>query len=135
MIVYIATGFESWQLARDLAGRLENKGHAIAIAWWTYHPDNGAADAVNWSEIGMKEARAVARCDAMIAMLPGGRGTHVEIGMAVALGKPVYLLDSWSDRAVPFYHLPGVYYQQTTLECMVNDAAGLLPAMRSVVAE
>ena len=33
----------------------------------------------------------MAEADVLIVLLPGGHGTHVEIGAALALGKPVIL--------------------------------------------
>ena len=38
-----------------------------------------------------QELEAVKNADVLIVLLPGGFGTHVEIGAALALGKPVIL--------------------------------------------
>ena len=39
----------------------------------------------------LAEIAAVEEADVLIVLLPGGYGTHVEIGVALALGKPVIL--------------------------------------------
>ena len=33
----------------------------------------------------------IKRADAVIVLMPGGYGTHVEIGAAIALGKPILI--------------------------------------------
>jgi nucleoside 2-deoxyribosyltransferase len=42
-------------------------------------------------KIAMAELAGVREADVLIVLLPGGYGTHVEIGAALALGKPVIL--------------------------------------------
>jgi nucleoside 2-deoxyribosyltransferase len=39
----------------------------------------------------LAEIAAVREADALVVLLPGGYGTHVEIGAALALEKPVIL--------------------------------------------
>ena len=43
------------------------------------------------AELALAEIEAVREADVLIVLLPGGYGTHVEIGAALALGKPVIL--------------------------------------------
>ena len=46
----------------------------------------------------------------LVAILPGGRGTHAEIGIAIGLGLPVVLLEQVGayDAECAFYHAPTV---------------------------
>ena len=41
--------------------------------------------------MAQQEIEAIRNADVLIVLLPGGLGTHVEIGAALALGKPVIL--------------------------------------------
>ena len=43
------------------------------------------------AEIAVQELNGVCEADVLVVLLPGGFGTHVEIGAALALGKPVIL--------------------------------------------
>ena len=68
---------------------------------------------MQYSEIALKELKGVEEADVLIVLLPGGYGTHVEIGAALARGKPVILhapdrktLDS--PYPCPFHYHPNV---------------------------
>jgi len=69
------------------ANKLKAHGWERTLAW--KHED-GANHKEN-SEIALAELQGVHEADVLIALLPGGFGTHVEIGAALALGKPVIL--------------------------------------------
>jgi nucleoside 2-deoxyribosyltransferase len=43
------------------------------------------------AKFAIAELDGVSKADVLIVLLPGGFGTHVEIGAALALGKPVIL--------------------------------------------
>ena len=64
--------------------------------------------------IGERELEGVRRSDAVIVLTPRGRGTHAELGMALALGKRVYLChddDTFfkcDENTSAFYWLPQV---------------------------
>ena len=49
----------------------------------------------------------------MIILLPGGRGTHIELGMALALHKKIFLCSATEEEfsiqnTVNFYQLPSI---------------------------
>ena len=51
--------------------------------------------------------------DIVIILLPAGRGTHIELGMALALNKKIFLCSSNKDEfstenTVNFYQLPEI---------------------------
>ncbi len=63
-------------------------------------------------EVAELETNGVKEADFVVVILPGGRGTHAELGMALALEKQVYILAEGAEcyllRAVSetcaFYH-------------------------------
>ena len=69
-----------------------------------------AASTETLAEICQAEVDGVLSADRVIFLMPGGRGTHVELGLALASGKPVSM---WSEtesvftpegRTSVFYH-------------------------------
>jgi hypothetical protein len=75
--------------------------------------------------IGQNEKKAVLESDFIVVILPGGKGTHIELGMSIAQGKQVFLYSP--DGAIDnvettstFYHLPGVEKCYGTLDDLVE---------------
>ena len=64
-------------------------------------------------EIGQKEKTAVIEADFIIVLLPAGKGSHIELGIAIGQGKRTYLyspnneLNNFATTST-FYHLPEV---------------------------
>ena len=89
---YVATRLENADEARAIAGALEAHGWRCAYEWWRHGSvqDDGP---VRIREVAIAEMQAVARADLVIVRLPGGRGTHVELGIALGhmLGRGVGL--------------------------------------------
>lgn len=115
MKFYIATSLEradAHNLVRDYLVRL---GHTITYDWTT-HGSVQMEGIDRIREVALDEMRGVLEADAVIVLLPGGRGTHTELGMALAARKPVFLhgRDSSSfldhtGRTCAFYYDPLVY--------------------------
>ena len=55
---------------------------------WSDVDDNGPD---GYADVALAELEGVREADVLIVLLPGGYGTHVEIGAALALGKPVII--------------------------------------------
>lgn len=98
---YIAASLADRAAAEQLAGALVMRGHAITYLWWEQRdlrtifadasPLQAAAALAARSNA---EIESIRRADLLVAILPGGVGTHVEIGVALGMGKPVILLDA-----------------------------------------
>ncbi len=71
------------------------------------------------AEIAIKELEGVREADVLVVLLPGGYGTHVEIGAALALGKTVII------------HSP----DQKTLETPYRCVFHYHPAVKLLVSE
>lgn len=94
---YIAAALDDASAAEQLADALVAQGHAITFAWWRAPSLRDVDPTGLWREFRERantEVTAVRRADLVIAILPGGVGTHVEIGVALGAGKPVILLDA-----------------------------------------
>lgn len=107
---YIGTGWENRGLAREVAAKLQEAGWKLVYDW-TRHTE---ADDLN--KIAIAEVGAIKRADIVFILLPGDRGTHFELGAAVAIGKPVVLWaesadELWKDgRYCPYYDHPNIMH-------------------------
>ncbi|WP_342566653.1 nucleoside 2-deoxyribosyltransferase [Psychrobacillus sp. FSL K6-4046] len=107
---YIASSFQNVQQVRELAELLRDKGWKHTYDWTKHHK----ADSLDClSEIGKKEMKAVGESDILIVLLPAGKGSHIEMGIALGLGKRVFLYSSTNSiydfsQTSTFYHVDGV---------------------------
>lgn len=122
--VYVATGLEHAHRARLVGYALRAAGHKITYDWTTHGSVQGEGFQ-RLAEVAQAERDGVAVADLVIAILPGGRGTHVEIGMALGYGIPVALLieDGCYDAECAFYSLPEIDRRGWTTLVELTDAA------------
>lgn len=99
---YVATKLEHAYRAkamRDLVTR--NLGWEITYDWTTHGSVQGQGQA-RLEQVAEAELNGVREADVVIVILPGGRGTHAELGAANALGKPVVIYAAEAGMADPF---------------------------------
>lgn len=102
--VYIAAPYPMRDAAITLMQRLETQGVEVTSRWLK------APDTLSDAH-AQKDLQDVARADVLLAFNPDGwtdRGTggrHVELGYALALGKPILLV---GERSNIFHHLSTV---------------------------
>lgn len=106
---YLATAKDRGEELETLVDALKSHGWERTYAW-NGEDEGGPAQ---FSDVAIKELKGVADADVLVVLLPGGRGTHVEIGAALALGKPVVLHSPNRDileKPYPcaFHYHPGV---------------------------
>ena len=109
---YIATSFYNKEAYKECRRFFDAAGYELTFDWATYP---FIADPYVMNTIAIKEMDAVKAADFTVVLLPGGRGTHAEVGAAIALDKPVFLvaphpqqlLDS-QGLTCPFYYHPSV---------------------------
>jgi hypothetical protein len=88
-LVYIATSLENSQAHSALAQRLRDVGVGLSYDWTTHGSAQSTPE--RWWEVAESEIDGVKSADLVIVLLPGGNGTHVELGAALASDKIVYL--------------------------------------------
>ncbi len=84
---YISSQKDRSAQANALAKELKVHGWERTYTW-TAHDGEGPD---GHAKVALLELEGVQKADVVIVLLPGGFGTHVEIGAALALGKPVIL--------------------------------------------
>lgn len=110
MKFYIASSLSNREPVQYVRDSLSNKGYFHTYDW-TLNGRSTSLDQLR--EIGQKEKDAVIESDLVIVLLPGGKGTHVELGIALAHGKRIILFSENEEILDPnttstFYHLPEV---------------------------
>jgi nucleoside 2-deoxyribosyltransferase len=111
--VYIATGLERAADHALVKNALARRNIGLTYDW-TVHGSVAAQGVERLREVALLEMGGVLEADLVIVLLPGGKGTHAELGMALASGKKVLIhaQDPWVLDATPatcaFYHHPSV---------------------------
>ncbi|HTV54774.1 MAG TPA: nucleoside 2-deoxyribosyltransferase [Terriglobia bacterium] len=113
---YLATAKDRGEELATLVDTLKSHGWERTYAW-NGEDEGGTAQ---FSDVAVKELKGVADADVLIVLLPGGRGTHVEIGAALALGKPVVIHSPNRDILVKPY--PCAFHYHPGVKLLVSEA-------------
>ena len=84
---YLSTRRDRSAKVAPLLEALKAKGWERTFDW----ADREASSESEYGDLAVAEITGIREADVVIVILPGGRGTHVEIGVALAMGKPVIL--------------------------------------------
>lgn len=122
MNFYIASSFQNIDQVRMVAAEFKKFGWHHTYDWTQNERVNSIADL---TRIGKLEKEAVSDSDIVLVLLPGGKGTHIELGLAIAGGKRIFLYSP--DESVmniettsTFYHLPEVEICMGTIEDLIE---------------
>lgn len=120
---YVASSFRNIVNVRYVAQTLESKGYINTYDWTqnTSAHDAGTVTLDDLRSIGLQERDAVIGADVVVILLPGGKGTHVELGIAIARGGRTILHSSDEvinslESTSTFYHLPELEKCHGTLD-------------------
>lgn len=139
--VYIASSIHNWEQVQRLQKEFINRGYEISFDWTV---KRFTSDEFNEEEVrqhGQDELEGLLACDHLLVVLPGGRGTHFEMGAIVARelyqhhvvvqfevdNKPLYpsrypitILYGNDDAGRPttFHHLTGITRVETEQEAI-----------------
>ena len=101
MIFYIASGLENAANVRKAAEILKSLGHEQSYDW-TVHGDVRAQGAQRLLQVAKSESEAIMRSDLVLVLLPGARGTHTELGLAIGSAHPGERIWVWSQTGEHF---------------------------------
>jgi hypothetical protein len=107
---YVASSFKNIDAVKYVSKQLINRGYSQTYDWTE---NERAVTFEELTEIGHKEKNAVLAADFIIVLMPAGKGSHIEFGIALGQGKRIYLhspKDEVNDfeTTSTFYHLPEV---------------------------
>ena len=127
--LYIATGLSNAAQAKLLYSLIESR---FALTYdWTVHGSVQSDGDARIQQVAINEVDGVLNADIVVVLLPGGRGTHTELGIALGAGKPVFLcaeddagfLDE-SGRTCAFYLHPAVRRCVGSIEVIARALVG-----------
>lgn len=89
MKFYIGSGFKNCELVNYYSKKLEENKWENTYNW----TENINKDITieDLKEISKLEQKGISDSDVVIILLPAGRGTHIELGMSIALNKKIFL--------------------------------------------
>lgn len=120
--IYIAAQFKDAELVDILLQRINKvynelnetkrlKPWELTFDWPKYGEIKDEPEKMPW--LATKEIEAVKKADIFGFITPGGRGAHVELGVALALNKPVIMYDKGMDDKYDypclFHEYPNIY--------------------------
>lgn len=122
MKFYIASGFQNKETVKLVSKLLREKGHHHTYDWTK---NKRAETFERLTAIGEEERNGVQEADVLIALFPGGKGTHIEIGMAIGMKKPVYIYTESEiedpTASCTFYHINGVTMNSGTIHDFLKN--------------
>lgn len=129
MRFYIASGLQNRALAKDMIDFIQSRGHTLVYDW-TGHGDVRGQGLDRLTEVASAEYSAVRDAEFLLVMLPGGCGTHTELGIALGTrsNKRIIL---WSATGQEFIDGPDtcVFYHHRAVEqvaCSYEELRELL---------
>lgn len=89
MNFYIGLGLKNAELVNYYANILKEKGWNQTYNWVEkISGDTSIEDMIEYAKL---ESQGIVSSDIVIILLPAGRGAHIELGMALALNKKIFL--------------------------------------------
>lgn len=128
MKFYIASKLENAERVKELAGILKGWGWQHTYDWTTHGSVKNEGEG-RIQEVAQNEIDGVKDADFVIVLLPGGRGTHAELGAANVLEKHVFVWGEseeyfiLDDRTCSFYWNKNVTQIKGDLMHLVGEIA------------
>jgi nucleoside 2-deoxyribosyltransferase len=122
MKFYLASGLLNKQAVNYVSEKLVEVGFIHTYDWTK---NEKASTFVELRAIGEAEKNAILASDVVIVLLPAGKGSHIELGIALGRGKKIFLYSADEtvndyDTTTTFYHLPEVEQVIGTLDELVE---------------
>ena len=112
---YLSTRKDRLHEAAQLLDALKANDWKQTFAWIGHDPGNPH----EYATIAQAELKGVSEADVLLVLLPGGFGTHVEIGAALALGKRIIL--HAPDRKTLETPYPCVFHYHPLVTLLVSE--------------
>jgi nucleoside 2-deoxyribosyltransferase len=111
MRVYVAASYLDKSKARELMKAFEPRGHTITHDWTNdgNNKDDWEIPIEKRSLCAINDIGGIRRANVLVIFGPGRRGTHTEMGIALALQKPIIMIQAQEPHGV-FYSHPSVVH-------------------------
>lgn len=125
MNFYIASRLENAEMVKQMANVLKAMGWRHTYDW-TEHGSVQNEGEERITEVAENELQGVRDADVVIVLLPGGRGTHAELGAANVLNKKVFV---WAETDELFTRETCTFYWNHNVTRVTGDRFNLLEAI------
>src|ERR1039458_6758929 len=123
---YLSTRKDRNAEAGALLEALKANGWERTFDW----ANRGASTASEYADLAVAEIAGIRDADVLIVLLPGGYGTHVEIGAALALAKPVVL--HASNRKTLETRYPCAFHYHPAVKLFVSEQLDVGAVLASI---
>ncbi len=129
---YVASSFRNLESVSYITKLLKKEGYTLTYDW-TQHAKKKELRSLSFDDlrdIGIREKNGILESDFIVVLLPGGKGTHTELGIALGQEKKVFLYSSNGEinnveTTSTFYHIPEVEKCFGTLDELLNKIISL----------
>lgn len=131
MKFYIATSLSRVAAHHQVRDGLVQLGHEISYDWTSHGGSVRSVSKERLQEVALFELNGIADSDFIVVLLPGGNGTHLELGFSIAKGKKIFLhtedplLFELGPQTNAFYYHPGVIQ----LRCPLSEVSQAVNAL------
>jgi predicted Rossmann-fold nucleotide-binding protein len=115
MKFYVASSFINIEQVRYVSGKLKSMGHIHTYDWTQ---NERASTLEDLRQIGQLERDAVKEADFVVVILPGGKGSHIELGIALGLNKKIILYSP--DQSIYNFTTTSTFYHLTEVERFIG---------------
>ncbi|MBO0996124.1 group-specific protein [Bacillus sp. SD088] len=121
---YIASSFNNIDTVRYVSNELKSKGYIQTYDWTK---NVRASTFEDLKEIGRQERNAVMEADFIIVLLPAGKSSHIEFGIALGQRKRI-LLYSPNDEVNNFETTSTFYHLYEVEKCIgtIDDLVAMV---------
>jgi hypothetical protein len=113
---YLSTRMDRLHEGKALSDALVEHGWSCTFNWTAL----GRFASDQFPNVAQAEVEGIREADVLIALLPGGFGTHVEIGVALALGKTIILHAQTQEVLETPY--PCVFHYHPAIRILISKA-------------
>lgn len=130
MKFYIATSTERMTQHNHVRDALQSLGYTLTYDW-TSHGSVRHTSKVRLQEVAHLETQGILEADFVIVLLPGGKGTHVELGLSIGSKKKVFIhcedpgMFELGTQVCAFYHHPDA----VRFACPIEDVAKIVQSL------
>lgn len=104
MKAYIATGIKNVEQYARVKQILATEGVSITFDWTEAPALDHRTSGPEHVQRALVDLNGVRAADFVVVLLPAGYGTHVELGAALALGKPVLMIGKHDAPYLSVFH-------------------------------
>ncbi len=115
MKFYIASGLLNKEAVNYVSEKLIKAG---CIHTYNWTKNDRASTLEELQAIGEEERNAILASDVVVILLPGGKGSHIELGIALGRGKKIFLYSA--DEKVNDFETTSTFYQLPEVEQVIG---------------